>query len=61
MTNREMAQHDIEFRRACEIAGLEPSRHHYRRYKHGRGRPYEIARARIDNGGEKRIEIQISK
>ena len=58
MTNKEMAERDPEFRRACEIAGLQPSRHHYRRYKYGRGRPYEIARTLLDKNGEKRIEIQ---
>jgi hypothetical protein len=46
-TNRQMAESDPLFRQACAAAGLEPSRHHYRRYKHGRGRPAEIARNRM--------------
>ena len=58
-TNRQMAESDPVFRQACAAAGLEPSRHHYRRYKHGRGRPAEIARDRLDNDKGKDIEISI--
>ena len=61
MTNREMAESDPIFRDACKTVGLEPSRHHYRRYKHGRGRPFEIARTMLDNRAEKGIQNQVSK
>lgn len=55
LTNRELAETDQLFRRACEIAGLQPSRTRYRRYKHGYGRPYEIAQGLL------RTEAQLDK
>ncbi len=36
-TNREMAQTDQEFRKACEAAGVYPSRLQFRKWRHGRG------------------------
>lgn len=41
MTNREAAQTDSTFLKACEIAGVEPSRQKYRKFKFRRGQVYE--------------------
>lgn len=42
LTNREAAQTDEEFRQACAVAGVYPSRLQFRKWKIGRGMPYQI-------------------
>ena len=44
-TNRELAQTDVEFRAACEAAGVYPSRTAYRKWKWGRGAARAFERA----------------
>jgi len=52
LTNRELAEIDQVFRRACEAAGVWPSRTRYRRYKTGRGYLWDIAhKQEIDKSG----------
>ena len=56
-TNRELAESDQLFRRACETAGVYPSRTRYRKYKHKQGKAFEVARTLIDNQMGNGIEI----
>jgi hypothetical protein len=59
MTNREAAKFDPEFRAACEVAGVFPSRNQYRKWKYRRGIAYltahQTTRAAIDN--RRRVNI----
>lgn len=60
LTNRQMAETDLEFRKACEIAGQFPSRRRYIRYKHGRGLAFLLTQPNakaIDNYSQNGINI----
>jgi hypothetical protein len=39
-TNREQAKHDLLFRKACELAGVEPTRRQFSKWTNKRGRAY---------------------
>jgi hypothetical protein len=43
LTNKKMAETDQVFRKACELAGQQPSRSRYLRFKYGRGLAYQAA------------------
>jgi hypothetical protein len=43
LTNRQLAERDELFRKACELAGVFPSKKRYIRWKHKHGRPYQLA------------------
>jgi hypothetical protein len=43
LTNAELAETDMTFLRACELAGQYPSKTRYRKFKYGRGRAFEEA------------------
>lgn len=61
MTNREAAQTDSTFLKACEIAGVEPSRQKYRKFKFRRGTVYDAWMRQLDksrtNGIQNRQEV----
>jgi len=58
MTNREAAQTDSNFLKACELAGQLPSRSQYRKFKVRRGKVHEVWKAYLDNGGAKGINAR---
>lgn len=41
-TNREFALTDAVFRKACEMAGVEPTKRQAIKFRHGKGRAYQI-------------------
>lgn len=62
MTNREMARTNPEFRRACEMAGVYPSRNQYMKWKRGCGAAYRIAHAPVlDNRDGLQIQVAAAK
>lgn len=57
MTNREFAEHDREFRAACERAGIKPSVRQASKWRLGFGLAYNHRNisARIDSDSEIRL------
>ena len=48
MTNREFAAEDEVFRRACQLAGIEPTVYQARKWRHHIGRAHEFKQAALE-------------
>lgn len=55
LTNREAAQTDSTFLKACEVAGVMPTRQKYRKFKFRRGEVYDAWMAYLDSRRSKGI------
>mgnify|MGYP005829608349 FL=1 len=49
MTNREFATQDAQFRKACEVVGLEPTRRQASKWRSKQGLAYQSGRKNVSS------------